>query len=73
MPRFRQRLEAASIVETTYARPRASGEIEKAQPRQIELLEQPFLRVLALDGFTTGTPDMYESTMEKWLIVKAQV
>jgi phosphonate transport system substrate-binding protein len=36
-------------------------------------LGQQILRVLALDGFTTGTPDMYESTMEKWLIVKAQV
>jgi phosphonate transport system substrate-binding protein len=44
------------------------------------LLEMPadplgrdILRVLALDGFTTGTPDMYQSTLEKWLVVKAQV
>ena len=36
-------------------------------------LGQKILSVLALDGFTTGTPDMYESTKEKWLIVKAQV
>jgi len=30
------------------------------------------LAVLALDGFTEGTPDMYDSTLEKWLVVKAQ-
>jgi len=30
------------------------------------------LQVLALDGFTPGSPDLYESTMEKWLVVKAQ-
>ena len=36
-------------------------------------LGQKILSVLALDGFTTGTPDMYQSTKEKWLIVKAQV
>jgi phosphonate transport system substrate-binding protein len=36
-------------------------------------LGQRILSVLALDGFTTGTPDMYESTKEKWLTVKAQV
>jgi phosphonate transport system substrate-binding protein len=38
-----------------------------------EPLGQRILSVLALDGFTTGAPDMYESTKEKWLIVKAQV
>jgi len=43
------------------------------------LLEMPsdplgrdILQVLALDGFVEGTPDMYQSTMEKWLLVKAQ-
>lgn len=36
-------------------------------------LGQEILKVLALDGFTTGTPDMYQSTLEKWLVVKAQV
>ncbi len=36
-------------------------------------LGRKILTVLALDGFTTGTPDMYQSTMEKWLIVKGQV
>ena len=36
-------------------------------------LGQRILSVLALDGFITGTPDMYQSTKEKWLIVKAQV
>jgi phosphonate transport system substrate-binding protein len=36
-------------------------------------LGQRILSVLALDGFTTGTPDMYESTKEKLLTVKAQV
>ncbi len=36
-------------------------------------LGRKILSVLALDGFTTGTPDMYKSTLEKWLVVKAQV
>jgi phosphonate transport system substrate-binding protein len=36
-------------------------------------LGREILNVLALDGFTTGTPDMYESTLEKWRVVKAQV
>ncbi len=35
-------------------------------------LGREILKVLALDGFTEGTPDMYQSTMEKWLLVKAQ-
>jgi phosphonate transport system substrate-binding protein len=35
-------------------------------------LGREILSVLALDGFTQGTPDMYESTLEKWLVVKAQ-
>ena len=30
------------------------------------------LKGLALDGFTEGTPSIYQSTMEKWLLVKAQ-
>jgi phosphonate transport system substrate-binding protein len=38
-----------------------------------DALGREILSVLALDGFTTGTPDMYESTKKKWLIVKAQV
>ena len=36
-------------------------------------LGRDILSVLALDGFTRGTPDMYESTLEKVRIVKAQV
>lgn len=35
-------------------------------------LGRDILKVLALDGFTEGRPDMYESTREKWLLVKAQ-
>jgi phosphonate transport system substrate-binding protein len=35
-------------------------------------LGREILKVLALDGFTEGTPGMYQSTMEKWLLVKAQ-
>jgi phosphonate transport system substrate-binding protein len=31
------------------------------------------LAILQLDGFVTATPDLYDSTMEKWLAVKAQV
>jgi phosphonate transport system substrate-binding protein len=36
-------------------------------------LGRQILDILALDGFTTGTPDMYQSTLDKWLVVKAQV
>ena len=36
-------------------------------------LGRHILSILALDGFAQGTPDMYESTLEKWRIVKAQV
>lgn len=35
-------------------------------------LGRDILSVLALDGFTHGTPNMYESTLEKWRVVKAQ-
>jgi phosphonate transport system substrate-binding protein len=36
-------------------------------------LGRKILSVLALDGFASATPDLYESTMEKWRVVKAQV
>lgn len=36
-------------------------------------LGRDILAVLALDGFTPGTPDLYESTLDKWRVVKAQV
>lgn len=36
-------------------------------------LGRDILNILALDGFTMGTPDMYQSTLEKWRVVKAQV
>jgi phosphonate transport system substrate-binding protein len=36
-------------------------------------LGRRILSVLALDGFTSAAPDLYESTMEKWRVVKAQV
>jgi phosphonate transport system substrate-binding protein len=36
-------------------------------------LGRQILDILALDGFTTGTPDMYQSTLDKWRVVKAQV
>jgi len=35
-------------------------------------LGRQILQVLALDGFIPGSPDLYEKTMEKWLVVKAQ-
>ena len=35
-------------------------------------LGRQILDVLALDGFVPGRPDMYESTLDKWRIVKAQ-
>ena len=31
------------------------------------------LKILELDGFTQATPDLYHATLEKWLVVKAQV
>ncbi|MBI1776216.1 MAG: PhnD/SsuA/transferrin family substrate-binding protein [Proteobacteria bacterium] len=39
----------------------------------LDELGREILSILALDKFGPGTPDMYESTMEKWLLVKAQV
>ena len=33
-------------------------------------LGREILSLLALDGFTTASPDLYESTAEKWLLVK---
>ena len=36
-------------------------------------LGSEILSMLELDGFTTATPDLYESTAEKWRVVKAQV
>lgn len=36
-------------------------------------LGREILSFLALDGFTTAGPSLYESTAEKWRVVKAQV
>jgi phosphonate transport system substrate-binding protein len=36
-------------------------------------LGRQILDILALEGFTTGTPDMFQSTLDKWRVVKAQV
>jgi phosphonate transport system substrate-binding protein len=36
-------------------------------------LGRQILDILALDGFATGRPDMYQSTLDKWLVVKGQV
>jgi phosphonate transport system substrate-binding protein len=36
-------------------------------------LGRQILAILKLDGFTHATPDLYHATMEKWLVVKAQV
>ena len=33
---------------------------------------QSVLAILALDGFTQATPDLYRGTLDKWLVVKAQ-
>jgi phosphonate transport system substrate-binding protein len=35
-------------------------------------LGREILSLLALDGFTTASPDLYESTAEKWRLVKQQ-
>ncbi len=35
-------------------------------------LGQSVLSILALDGFTQASPDLYRGTLEKWLVVKAQ-
>lgn len=35
-------------------------------------LGREILSLLALDGFTTASPDLYQSTDEKWLLVKQQ-
>jgi len=38
-----------------------------------EPLGREILGILELDGFTHATPDLYHATLEKWLVVKAQV
>lgn len=60
--------------------PNAVRDAPKVKAFAAALLDMPsdelgreLLKVLALDGFTRGTPDMYESTLEKWRFVKAQV
>jgi phosphonate transport system substrate-binding protein len=35
-------------------------------------LGREILSLLALDGFTTASPDLYESTAEKWRLIKQQ-
>ncbi len=35
-------------------------------------LGRDILGVLQLDGFTQASPDLYDATLEKWLVVKAQ-
>ena len=35
-------------------------------------LGQQILSILELDGFTKADPDLYQGTLEKWLLVKAQ-
>jgi phosphonate transport system substrate-binding protein len=35
-------------------------------------LGQRILSILELDGFTKADPDLYQGTLEKWLLVKAQ-
>jgi phosphonate transport system substrate-binding protein len=36
-------------------------------------LGRQILSILELDGFTRADPDLYQGTLEKWLLVKAQV
>jgi phosphonate transport system substrate-binding protein len=36
-------------------------------------LGREILAILELDGFTRASPDLYHATLEKWLVVKAQV
>jgi hypothetical protein len=36
-------------------------------------LGRAILAILQLDGFTRETPDLYRGTLDKWLVVKAQV
>ncbi len=38
----------------------------------LDHLGRKILSLLALDGFTTANPDLYESTAEKWRLVKQQ-
>ena len=36
-------------------------------------LGRDILAILQLDGFTVATPELYRGTLDKWLVVKAQV
>ncbi len=38
-----------------------------------DALGREILAILELDGFVQETPDLYRATLEKWLVVKAQV
>jgi phosphonate transport system substrate-binding protein len=57
-----------SAQETTTAKAISAAFLEMAA----DLLGQQILSILALDGFIKADPDLYQGTLEKWLLVKAQ-
>jgi phosphonate transport system substrate-binding protein len=57
-----------SAQETTTAKTISAAFLEMPT----DALGRQILSILELDGFTTADPDLYQGTLEKWLLVKAQ-
>ena len=57
-----------SVQETTTAKAISAAFLEMS----MDPLGRQILSILELDGFTKADPDLYQGTLEKWLLVKAQ-
>jgi phosphonate transport system substrate-binding protein len=60
-------------LETSRERPVAQALVAAMLGMTSDRLGREILSILELDGFTTASPALYESTAEKWRVVKAQV
>jgi phosphonate transport system substrate-binding protein len=60
-------------LQVTRNTPVASGIATALIDMPSDPLGREILAVLALDGFAPESPELYENTMEKWRVVKAQV
>lgn len=59
-------------LETSHDRPATQALAAALLDMASHRLGRAILSILKLDGFTTATPDLYESTAEKWRVVKAR-
>jgi phosphonate transport system substrate-binding protein len=60
-------------LETSHDRPTTQALAAALLDMPSHRLGRAILSILELDGFTTATPDLYESTAEMWRVVKAQM